>query len=213
AVNDIEYHVICIQLLQLRWITFFFFSSRRRHTRFSRDWSSDVCSSDLDSYNRGNIDLVAATLDSVNTVYVQLNNEVGPERTVEVATRLGLPEDTLGLEPYPVNVLGAASPHPLDMVTAYSTIAAGGVRHASFIVAEAVDSEGTVVYSGQRPGVQEFDPQVIADATYAMTQVVERGTGRTASQIGRPAAGKTGSSQDYRSARSEEHTSELQSRE
>lgn len=154
----------------------------------------------FDSYNRGNIDLVAATLDSVNTVYVQLNNEVGPERTVEVATRLGLPEDTLGLEPYPVNVLGAASPHPLDMVTAYSTIAAGGERHESFIVAEAVDSEGTVVYSGQRPGVQEFDPQVIADATYAMTQVVERGTGRTASQIGRPAAGKTGSSQDYRSA-------------
>lgn len=154
----------------------------------------------FDSINRGNIDLVTATENSVNTVYVQLNNEIGPDRLVDVATRLGLPEDTLGLDAYPVNVLGAASPHPLDMVTAYSTIAAGGERHESFIVAEAVDGEGNVVYSGARPGEQVFDEQVIADATYAMTQVVEHGTGQTASQIGRPAAGKTGSSQDYRSA-------------
>ena len=154
----------------------------------------------FDRVNRGNIDLVEATENSVNTVYVQLNNEIGPDRLVDVATRLGLPEDTLGLDSYPVNVLGAASPHPLDMVTAYSTIAAGGERHESFIVAQATDPTGNVVYSGARPGEQVVDEQVIADATYAMTQVVEQGTGQTASEIGRPAAGKTGSSQDYRSA-------------
>lgn len=154
----------------------------------------------FDRINRGNIDLVEATENSVNTVYVQMNCEVGPENTVDVATRLGLPEDTSGLEAVASNVLGSASPHPLDMVTAYSTIAAGGERHQSYIVAEATDSTGAVVYSGARPGEQVVDEQVIADATYAMTQVVEHGTGETASQIGRPAAGKTGSSQDYRSA-------------
>jgi membrane peptidoglycan carboxypeptidase len=154
----------------------------------------------FDRVNRGNIDLVEATENSVNTVYVQMNCEVGPENTVDVATRLGLPEDTAGLEAVASNVLGSASPHPIDMVTAYSTIAAGGERHQSFVVAEAVDSTGAVVYSGAQPGEQVVDEQVIADATYAMTQVVEQGTGETASEIGRPAAGKTGSSQDYRSA-------------
>ncbi|WP_460980173.1 transglycosylase domain-containing protein, partial [Pseudactinotalea suaedae] len=154
----------------------------------------------FDRVNRGNIDLVEATENSVNTVYVQLNCDVGPENTLDVATRLGLPEDTAGLEPVPSNVLGSASPHPLDMVTAYSTIAAGGERHQSFIVAQATDPAGTVVYAGAQPGEQVVDEQVIADATYAMTQVVEQGTGETASEIGRPAAGKTGSSQDYRSA-------------
>ncbi|WP_420110969.1 transglycosylase domain-containing protein [Pseudactinotalea sp.] len=154
----------------------------------------------FDSINRGNIDLVTATENSVNTAYVQMNNEVGPENTVDVATRLGLPEDTAGLEAVPSNVLGSASPHPLDMVTAYSTIASGGERHESFIVAQATNGDGDVLYAGAQPGEQVVDEQVIADATYAMTQVVENGTGRTASEIGRPAAGKTGSSQDYRSA-------------
>ncbi|MFV0426126.1 MAG: transglycosylase domain-containing protein [Beutenbergiaceae bacterium] len=154
----------------------------------------------FDRVNRGDIDLITATENSVNTVYAQVNLEVGPENTVDVAHRLGLPEDTAGLEPVPSNVLGSASPHPLDMVTAYSTIAAGGERHTSFIVAEATDANGVVRYTGELPGEQVFNEQVMADATYAMTQVVENGTGETASQLGRPAAGKTGSSQDYRSA-------------
>jgi len=156
--------------------------------------------SNFDSIDRGNIDLVEATENSVNTVYVQLNEAIGPEKTVETAVQLGLPEDTTGLEANPRNVLGSASPHPLDMVTAYSTIADGGERHESFIVVSATNPAGDVVYSGERPGDQVVDPDVIADATYAMQHVVESGTGVTASQIGRPAAGKTGSSQDYRSA-------------
>ena len=154
----------------------------------------------FDTINRGDIDLVEATENSVNTVYVQLNDAIGPEKTVETAIQLGLPEDTTGLDASLTNVLGSASPHPLDMVTAYSTIADGGERHSSFIVASATNRDGDVIYSGQQPGEQAVDPDVIADATYAMQQVVSSGTGVTASQIGRPAAGKTGSSQDYRSA-------------
>lgn len=154
----------------------------------------------FDTFDRGNIDLVRATEDSVNTVYVQLNDQVGPQRTVDVAERLGVPSDTPSLSADPSNVLGPASPRPLDMVTAYSTIADGGTRHQGFVVAEATSTAGDVVYSGQQDGEREFDPQVIADATYAMTQVVQNGTGQTASALGRPAAGKTGSSQDYKSA-------------
>ena len=150
--------------------------------------------------NRGNIDMVHATYDSVNTYYVQLNAEVGPERTVDMAHRLGLPEDTAGLEPVLSNVLGSASPHNIDMARAFSTIAAGGERHANFIVAQATGPQGNVLYTGEQPGENVVDSQVTADATYAMSQVVQRGTAIRASELGRPAAGKTGSSNDYRSA-------------
>ncbi len=155
----------------------------------------------FDRVNRGNIDLATATQHSVNTSYVQLNREYGPENLVDVAHRLGLPEDTSGLEGNLVNVLGTASPHPADMAEAYSTIASGGVHHDRFIVASVSNRDGDVVYTGGAEGEREFDAQVIADATYAMQQVVNGGTGATASEIGRPAAGKTGSSNDSRSAR------------
>ncbi|WP_424792262.1 transglycosylase domain-containing protein [Pseudactinotalea sp. Z1748] len=150
--------------------------------------------------NRGNIDLVHATYDSVNTYYVQLNQEVGPEHTVDMAHRLGLPEDTAGLEPVISNVLGSASPRNIDMARAFATIASGGERHQNYLVAEATGPQGNVIYTGESSAEQVVDPQVTADATYAMSQVVERGTGSTANQLGRPAAGKTGSSNDYRSA-------------
>ncbi|MDX5317907.1 MAG: penicillin-binding protein, partial [Actinomycetes bacterium] len=95
--------------------------------------------SNFDSRDRGSIDLIRATQDSVNTVYAQLNVEYGPERTVDVATRLGIPEDTPGLVATPSNVLGPASPHAIDTATAFGTIAAGGVRHDPFIVDSVTD--------------------------------------------------------------------------
>jgi membrane peptidoglycan carboxypeptidase len=153
----------------------------------------------FDRVNRGNIDLIEATENSVNTVYVQLNSDVGPDRLVDVAHRLGIPEETV-IEPVPSNVLGPAAPHPADMAEAYSTIASGGVHRDRFIVASAATGDGQVLYTGGSEGEQEFEADVIADATYAMQQVVESGTGETASEIDRPAAGKTGSSNDYRSA-------------
>lgn len=154
----------------------------------------------FDSVNRGRINLARATENSVNTVYAQLNVAVGPEKTVDVAVRAGLPEDTPGLEPFPSNVLGPASPTPLELTQAYATFAAHGVRREPHIVAFVRNPSGDVLYTGDFPGERVFDEQVIADATYAMTQVVESGTGETASAIGRPAAGKTGSSQENRSA-------------
>ncbi|GAA4425613.1 hypothetical protein GCM10023169_23430 [Georgenia halophila] len=150
--------------------------------------------------NRGYIDLVDATAESVNTVYAQLNVEVGPQKTVEVAHRAGLPKDTAGLDPTPSNVLGPASPHPIDMARAYATFAAQGVRHDTHIVSEVRDATDNTIYTAETEGERVFEQQVMADTTYAMSQVVERGTGVTASEIGRPAAGKTGSSNAYRSA-------------
>lgn len=156
--------------------------------------------SNFDSANRGSIDLIRATQDSVNTVYAQLNVEYGPERTVEVATKLGIPEDTPGLIASPSNVLGPASPRAIDTVTAFGTIASGGVRHDPYIVDTVTDRDGNVRYKGMSEGERVVEAGVIANATHAMRAVVNGGTGEYASRIGRPAAGKTGSSNDYRSA-------------
>ncbi len=160
----------------------------------------DVPVNNYDSVNRGSIDLVRATQDSVNTVYVQLNVEYGPARTVEVAEKLGIPADTPGLIDSPSNVLGPASPRAIDTLRAYGTIASGGVRHEPYIVDQVEDSNGNTRYRGSSEGERVVDADVIANATYAMESVVQGGSGKTASELGRPAAGKTGSSQSYRSA-------------
>lgn len=156
--------------------------------------------SNYDRQNRGVIDLVRATQDSVNTVYVQLNVEYGPDRTMEMATRLGLPEDTPGLIDSPSNVLGPASPRAIDTLRAYGTIASGGVRYTPYIVDTVTDAAGNARYQGGTEGERVVEADIIANATYAMQSVVNGGSGETASELRRPAAGKTGSSNAYRSA-------------
>jgi len=149
------------------------------------------------------IDLTTATAHSVNTAYVQLNDEVGPEKTREVAERAGIRKD----ENYPLtaglsNVLGVDSVRPIDLARAYSTIAAGGYRTTPHIVAKVETLDGTVLYEGPQEQEKEFDADVTTAATYAMTKVVEdpTGSGRVAQELGRPVAGKTGTSNDNKSA-------------
>ncbi|WP_425955574.1 transglycosylase domain-containing protein [Xylanimonas sp. McL0601] len=152
----------------------------------------------------GNIDLVDATANSVNTVYAALNIEVGPDKTADVAHRMGIPDVKAGrpgfVDPVPSDVLGVASVRPIDLATAYSTIAGGGYRVTPHLVREVKRLDGALVYEGSTDRTREFDPEVIKAATYAMTQVVERGSGTTAKELGRPVAGKTGTTQDSKSA-------------
>ncbi|GIG28681.1 transglycosylase domain-containing protein [Cellulomonas marina] len=148
----------------------------------------------------GRIDLVRATQDSVNTVYAQLNVQVGPAATADVAQRAGI--RTAVMPDRASNVLGIDFVHPLDMADAFATFAAQGFHSDPFVVRSATYSDGTVAYTAQSTRTQVFAADVMADATYAMTQVVERGTGQR--NVGRvidvPVAGKTGSSTDNLSA-------------
>src|SRR5690625_7053425 len=66
----------------------------------------------------GTVDLVRATANSINTVYAQLNVDIGPELTVDASVRAGIPEDNPGLEANPANVLGIASTQPIAMARA-----------------------------------------------------------------------------------------------
>ena len=146
----------------------------------------------------GSIDLVEATAQSVNTVYAQLNLQVGPEKTAEVAARAGVPEP---VDANRSNVLGTESLQPIDMVGAYATIASGGIRVDPYIVRTVTNSDGSVAFQHQDPTERAFAPDVIADATFAMTQVVEEGSGKQwIKPLDRPIAGKTGTTQENKAA-------------
>ncbi|WP_061961266.1 transglycosylase domain-containing protein [Demequina flava] len=148
----------------------------------------------------GWVDLVQATQDSINTAYVGLSQDIGPEVVMDTAIRAGLPEDTLGLEANASNVLGTASPHAIDMASAYATFATGGLSTEPYLVASLTDREGEVAYEREPEPERVFEEDVMADTTYAMQQVVQGGSGITARELGRPLAGKTGTSNDNRSA-------------
>ena len=139
----------------------------------------------------GDIDLVQATENSVNTVYAQLNAKVGPDKTLQTAIAAGLPQTTAGLTDNAANVLGTASPHVIDMASAYATIAAQGVYAQPYTVARVTSTDGSIDYKAKPVTRTVFDPDVMADATFAMSKVVQSGTGAGAN-FGRPAAGKTG---------------------
>lgn len=153
---------------------------------------------DIKNYNgrgMGTINLLTATKHSVNTVYVQLNEDVGPSATREAAIKAGLPENTPGLDDSLTNVLGSASPRPIDMARVYSTYANGGKVITPHLVREVYDSRDVLMYSGNTEGKQVFDKETITELTYALQQPTSAGGTAAATRVlGRPVAGKTGTS-------------------
>ncbi|QAY69495.1 penicillin-binding protein [Xylanimonas protaetiae] len=149
--------------------------------------------------NYGTIDLVKATANSVNSVYAALNIEIGPQRTVDTAHKLGIP-DSVDIPDVPSNVLGSASVSARDLATAYSTLAGGGYRVTPHVVREVKGLDGSLIYTGPTDRTREFAPENIAGVTYAMTRVIKEGSGKTEIKLDRPVAGKTGTSNDNYSA-------------
>lgn len=147
----------------------------------------------------GNIDLVEATANSVNTVYAKLNIEIGAAKTAEVAQRAGV---TTTINPDNVsNVLGTDLVHPLDMASAYATIANQGKHIDAHIVAKVDNYDGTTAFTYDTGGEQAFDAGVMADTAFAMQQVVQEGSGEDwVKPLGRPIAGKTGTTTDNKAS-------------
>ncbi len=140
----------------------------------------------------GRLDLVDATVLSVNTVYAQLVDEIGPEAVVDAARRLGVRSE---LDAVPSAALGTNAVTVLDMASAYGTLAAGGERSGPILVSRVTDGDGKVLYEADRSADRVVDEDVAARVTDVLRQVPERGTGINA-RIGRPIAGKTGTTEN-----------------
>lgn len=174
----------------------------------------------------GSITLETATIHSVNTVYAQLIMQIGPESVVKVANAMGVPGPrwllpSVGgcqpagstacvahLLPVPSLALGSNDVSPLEMASAYATLADHGVYHEPKFVSKVTDLHGRVLEEGPSDGQQAVDPTIVRTVNKILNEVVTMGTG-TAANIDRPEAGKTGTTSDYRNAWFVGYTPEL----
>jgi penicillin-binding protein 1A len=175
------------------------------------------CVSNFGGESFGYISVTDATVHSVNTVYAQLILQVGPKAVADVAKAMGIPAPG-GIVPSQVDcrprgsdicqtylpavpslALGSAGVTPLEMASAYATLAAGGVYRAPKLASQVVDATGKVLDDGPSAPVQAVPSAVADQVTQILQQVITRGTGAAAA-IGQPAAGKTGTATDYRNA-------------
>ncbi len=141
------------------------------------------------------VSLIKATRSSYNTVYAQLMDDIGPERFVEYASRLGLDRE---LRPVHAAVLGTENVNMLEMATVYSTFANEGFRIDPTLVTEIKNADGTILYEH----VTQPDPVMERDDAYQLSWVLEgvltEGTAKGKGlPDGRPAAGKTGTAQNF----------------
>ena len=140
----------------------------------------------------GMVNLIDATRVSSNTVYAQLIDEIGPDAAVTMANRMGI---TTELPAVMSLTLGTGEVSVLDMADAYLTLATRGTRVEPLVVTKVTDSEGRVREENVPAREQVLSPEEADQVTFALRQVVEKGTG-TSARFGKPVAGKTGTTQD-----------------
>ncbi len=142
----------------------------------------------------GDLTLAEATARSVNTVYAQLLALVGPAAVADAAEAAGIDAE---LDLVPSLALGVEEVSPQDLASAFLTFANDGTRVEPYAIERIEDGDGNVLWEPDRPEPEEdaVDPGVSRTVTEALRGVIDHGTG-TAADIGRPAAGKTGTTQD-----------------
>ena len=138
--------------------------------------------------------MAQCTVVSSNTCYanIMLDEQVGPERSVEMSKRLGI--TSTEVTPDPAAVLGANNVTVEDMAAVYSTFSNGGVRVPPVLVTRITGPDGSVIYQHEHSQSRAISSSTVAQITPALEGVITSGTG-TSAGIGRPAAGKTGSAQ------------------
>ncbi|MGW2477666.1 transglycosylase domain-containing protein [Streptomyces sp. NPDC001665] len=152
-----------------------------------------------DDRSYGPITVSAATDKSVNAVYAQMAEDVGPEKVRQTAVSLGIPKDTADLTPTPSIALGVATASVLDMTEAYATLASHG-KHGAHVLVSKVTKDGEDVTLPDRTVEQAVSREAADTTTSILRSVVEGGTGTAARGAGRPAAGKTGTAEEDRAA-------------
>jgi penicillin-binding protein 1A len=154
--------------------------------------------SNFDNQGFGSLDVVSATTHSVNTVYAQMMDEaVTPAKFIEMAGKAGIkiPSYDTGC----ALTLGTSDVTPLEMARAYTTFAQRGNRPEPIFVTKVARADGEVI-AERSPRIEQTIDQNVADTVnYVLEKNVQGGTG-TGAQIGRPAAGKTGTTQNFQNA-------------
>jgi penicillin-binding protein 1A len=155
--------------------------------------------------------ITAATLASSNCAFVRLGMIAGVNNVAEMAYRLGIPRERPDADgdgdPEPTicascnsTPLGPAGITPLEMASAYATLANDGVYNAPYLVDRIEDRNGQVIYQHTPAPEQRVAPETARLVSSVLQQNVQSGTGTRARISGQPAAGKTGTNQGSRDA-------------
>jgi len=146
----------------------------------------------------GSTTIANATIRSINVVYAQLIMDVGPLRVADMAMSMGIRSQ---VDPNPAIALGGLylGVTPLDMASAYGTLANSGVHAVARSITKVTDAGGNVLTENKPETNSILDSDVAAKINGVLQKVVSSGTG-TGASIGRPQAGKTGTTEDHADA-------------
>jgi penicillin-binding protein 1A len=180
-----------------------------------------------DNVYRGPVTMREALTDSINVVSVKILENIGVDTAIKYAKKLGI---TSPLSPNLTLALGASSVTPMELTSAYAVFASGGYRQIPYFITKVVDGDGKVMEEYSPPPVPVFSSMssaslnetgesgqtydktflsspnrvISAETSYIMTNlmesVVQSGTGQRAKALGRPVAGKTGTTNDMKDA-------------
>ena len=164
--------------------------------------SDDVCGvpwkvSNYEGKGSGRIPLREATWRSVNGVYARVMARLCPSKVVSMAKRLGVSVPASQAHA-PSIALGSANVSPMEMASGYATIANQGVYQRPVLFTK-ISHHGQTLFEDHPQGERRISAALAFQVTDVLKGVVTSGTGRAAA-IGRPVAGKTGTTQDYRDA-------------
>ena len=139
------------------------------------------------------VTLTKATTDSINTAFVDLTTKMnnGPEKIIKMAQAAGAPKGA-GWDKTSRLPLGTAEVSPLAQAGAYATFANDGTYVANHVVKEVRDAKKKVIYEADPEKRRAVSEDISHDVTYALSNVVEQGTGQAVATLNRPVAGKTG---------------------
>lgn len=144
----------------------------------------------------GTINVYTATVRSVNVVYARIIMDVGPQRVAQMAQSMGIKSE---IPAYPSIALGTAEVNPLEMASAFGTLANNGTYVPPICVTKVTDAEGNIIFENNPKGKRVVREDVAAVVNSILQDAVRYGTGRAA-RIDRPQAGKTGTTDDYADA-------------
>jgi penicillin-binding protein 1A len=153
----------------------------------------------------GTVSIVEGTVRSYNTLYAQLILRVGPAEAMAAARSFGIRSP---LRDNPAAVLGTNEVTATDMASAYATFANRGIHVPPVLVTRITRADGTVLFQHHHTQQKVLDADVADTLTSILEQVIARGTG-TKARLDRPAAGKTGTAQEWRDAWFAGYTPEL----
>lgn len=147
-----------------------------------------------EKYRKTNVSLYNALAISINTVALQTSLDVGLNPIIKIARNMGIDSE---MQPTYSLALGSWEVNLLELTNAYGTLANQGMYQKAHGITQIRDRHGEIIYRADFPSAQALNTDTAAMMTWMLQGVVRSGTGRPA-QIGRPSAGKTGTSDEAR---------------